>query len=598
MKRQRSRRASRAPKALSRLPQHAVLLAPIITSAFAELEVGASLHLDATERTFEEWYTLHVGPSPMGFEIQYGTADARWRYNQQGWERAHEQGQPVLGHHAGLHDFFVPLGLEPNGARRTLVVGPFARARPDAGDVLSQWRTMTGQHGRLGDPTFSRYLAVRIGLLTLSAAQLADLEGLLSCLARLCDPGAETDAIARAADGLRSRLLRARAAERMWDTARSMIDELTASSWLSEARSSDLLKVGVTRLPEHVVVGLLRGRSTDSEPVDDALRRDAFQRACTELALSRKGVVCARIGAYGVALLVEELAPRQVRVHELVERVATLARRFALSLHAGVSQAASGQPPAQKYEAALAAAEQALSSDVALVRAERSQHAERSTLGVLRRELREAIVRDPALLSARFQRYLTAVSVRHAYRLEPIRAQLEAAFDLITDAIESTGAFDEKSLTELRHRIEKEAVSADSLSVLSEAYRLGVADVEQALLRPQEAARVRSLRRALTYLRDHYGEPLSRARVARISGLGEHSFSRQFAESEGMTFQRYLKRLRLDRARQMLLSTTLSVEQVGKLCGFGTRVQFHKAFKQATGRTPHAFRGSERWPAA
>jgi hypothetical protein len=172
-----------------------------------------------------------------------------------------------------------------------------------------------------------------------------------------------------------------------------------------------------------------------------------------------------------------------------------------------------------------------------MVLAQRSQKAERSTLGVLRRELREAILRDPALLSARFQRYLTVVSVRHAYRLEPIRAQLDAAFDLITDAIESTDAFDDKSLAELRSRIEKEAVSADSLSVLTEAYRLGVADLEQALLRPKEAARVRSVRRALTYLRDHYGEPLSRARVARIAGLGEHSFSRLFAGSEGMTFQ-------------------------------------------------------------
>jgi hypothetical protein len=211
-RRQSSRPASSAPKALSRLPQHAVLLAPIITSAFAELDVGASLHVGPTQRTFEEWYTLHVGPNSMGFEIQYGMAEARWRYNQKSWERAHEQGRPVLSSHAGLCNFFVPLGVEPSGARRTLVVGPFAGARPTAGDVLSQWRALTGQHGRLGDPAFSRYLAVRLAVLTLSAAQIADFEALLDCMARLCEQGADIDAIARAADGLRSRLFRARAA--------------------------------------------------------------------------------------------------------------------------------------------------------------------------------------------------------------------------------------------------------------------------------------------------------------------------------------------------------------------------------------------------
>ena len=127
-RRQSSRPASRAPKALSRLPQHAVLLSPIITSVFAELDLGAALHLDATKRTFEEWYTLHVGPNSMGFEIQYGTADARWRYNQQGWERAHEQGRPLLTSHAGMHDFFVKdvhISVDPPSA--------FQRAGDSAG---------------------------------------------------------------------------------------------------------------------------------------------------------------------------------------------------------------------------------------------------------------------------------------------------------------------------------------------------------------------------------------------------------------------------------------------------------------------------------
>jgi AraC-like DNA-binding protein len=288
--------------------------------------------------------------------------------------------------------------------------------------------------------------------------------------------------------------------------------------------------------------------------------------------------------------LLDGTARREVRTPELIERATQLAKRFGLSVHAGVASKQTAPFPARRYEAALAAAEQALASGRGVVQADHTPSTNRSLLAVMRRELREAIVRNPALLSARFQRYLAAVSARYAYRLEPVRAQLEAAFDQISDAIEATGTLDAKSLAELRANTEKEAAETDVVSELSEVYRRGVVDLEQALLQPKEAAKVRSLRRCLVYMRDHYGDDLTRAKLAKIAGFAEHSFSRAFAKSEGMTYQKYLKRLRIERAKQMLHSTSLSVERVGQHCGFRTRVQFHKAFKQTVGKTPRDYR--------
>src|SRR5258706_3841084 len=126
-------------KVLAGLPRERALLAPIITGLFAELHVGAALHTAATARVFEEWHPLHNGPSTMLLEYEHGAQSHRWRYNERSIARAHRTGKPVLGEHAGFADFFVPLGTL-DGARTTLVVGPFATSRATSGDVLARWR--------------------------------------------------------------------------------------------------------------------------------------------------------------------------------------------------------------------------------------------------------------------------------------------------------------------------------------------------------------------------------------------------------------------------------------------------------------------------
>ncbi len=57
-----------------------------------------------------------------------------------------------------------------------------------------------------------------------------------------------------------------------------------------------------------------------------------------------------------------------------------------------------------------------------------------------------------------------------------------------------------------------------------------------------------------------------------------------------MTFEHYTQKLRVERAKQVLDETSLSVDGVRQLCGFQTRNYFHKVFKQAVGVTPIEYR--------
>jgi AraC-like DNA-binding protein len=246
-----------------------------------------------------------------------------------------------------------------------------------------------------------------------------------------------------------------------------------------------------------------------------------------------------------------------------------------------------------RYQSALSAAENALSAGSSIVVAKPGRGRALSQLGEARRQLVSALGETPGVLSQRFDRYLEVVAVHAGYRLEPTRAHVEAAFDHLMDALHAGGAIDERSLEDLRRTLERAADTSTVRDLLT-TYRRAVSDVERAILHPKDARQERSLQRATSFIRDHLGEELKLARVARVAGFAPGYFSRLFARSERSTFRDYIQRQRVERAKALLESTTLKVERVGQLVGFGTRTGFHLAFRAALGTTPAEYRSKNR----
>src|SRR5450432_39991 len=294
------KRAKGPSKSLARLPSEPAILAPIVTNLFEELRVSAAIHVAATPRTFDEWFPIRQQRDVIGFEFLHDKDQHRWRYNARSLDQA-RQGKLVLGEHAGFHDFWVPVG-EVADSFGTLVVGPFATRRATSTDVLERFRWLTGSRGRLGDASFSHYLSMTLATLTLEGALLDDLRSLLLCLSKLIGGRADNERLARDIATLRSRLLQARFAERMWDEVSAMVDERTAR--LNSAAAGALQRLGLEHLPEHVVVGLLVGPREEPDAVDEVIRRDAYQRATVALMSKRGGVACGRIMDHGILLLV------------------------------------------------------------------------------------------------------------------------------------------------------------------------------------------------------------------------------------------------------------------------------------------------------
>lgn len=110
-------------------------------------------------------------------------------------------------------------------------------------------------------------------------------------------------------------------------------------------------------------------------------------------------------------------------------------------------------------------------------------------------------------------------------------------------------------------------------------------------LPPQETRR---LQRAVERIREGLGEPLRLEDLAREAALSASHFSRCFRKATGTTPYRYLMRLRVDEAKNLLAETDESVVQVALRVGYSSQSRFAEIFRRCVGMTPSDFRRHRR----
>ena len=98
------------------------------------------------------------------------------------------------------------------------------------------------------------------------------------------------------------------------------------------------------------------------------------------------------------------------------------------------------------------------------------------------------------------------------------------------------------------------------------------------------------LGRAITHMQEHLHEEVSRDDVAAIACLSPSHFSRVIKQVYGQSFTELLTRMRVDRAREMLVRTEKSLIQICLECGFNDQSYFTKVFQKTTGKPPGEFR--------
>jgi len=102
----------------------------------------------------------------------------------------------------------------------------------------------------------------------------------------------------------------------------------------------------------------------------------------------------------------------------------------------------------------------------------------------------------------------------------------------------------------------------------------------------------RRLRRAIEFMHDNFSRELALEEIASSAYLSEYHFARLFKQITGITPHAYLANLRIERARRMLIETTLPIIEIAATVGYQSQSHFTKVFKSVTGVTPRAYRES------
>lgn len=98
------------------------------------------------------------------------------------------------------------------------------------------------------------------------------------------------------------------------------------------------------------------------------------------------------------------------------------------------------------------------------------------------------------------------------------------------------------------------------------------------------------LRRVIAAMNEALAEDFSLAHLAEVAELSEYHFSRMFKRATGLSPSRYFIRLRMNRARQLLLETDRSIIDVGLEVGYSSPGHFSQVFRREVGVTPSAYR--------
>lgn len=149
------------------------------------------------------------------------------------------------------------------------------------------------------------------------------------------------------------------------------------------------------------------------------------------------------------------------------------------------------------------------------------------------------------------------------------------------------GIAPEESLSDYLHSIHKSSDLREQLNVLKTEF-LKLARRSQEMYTDGDK---RLKEEFQAYLYSHYADPgMSVSGMAAEFGFSESYFSVLFKELMSETYSSCLEKMRLNKARELLKASALSIEEISTQVGYANSTSFRRAFKRAEGLSPQQYR--------
>lgn len=152
-----------------------------------------------------------------------------------------------------------------------------------------------------------------------------------------------------------------------------------------------------------------------------------------------------------------------------------------------------------------------------------------------------------------------------------------------TKAFEST--FDKMILTHYKNESYSPLMTEGYMTVL-------LAHIAQSTTEGRSKARPgnENIEKVLSLMHLDYNRPIDIKKYADICCVSEERFIRMFKEYTGLPPYRYQLKVRIDRAKEALENTTITVGQCADMVGFSDSAYFCRIFKKFTGYPPSHYK--------
>lgn len=102
------------------------------------------------------------------------------------------------------------------------------------------------------------------------------------------------------------------------------------------------------------------------------------------------------------------------------------------------------------------------------------------------------------------------------------------------------------------------------------------------------------VRQVTDYMTEHLDEAVGLQQLAELLHINRFHFCKSFRKSTGFTPHQWLVRIRMERARELLTKSGMTITEVALAVGYHTPSSFAHAFRLTMGVTPTEFRQAQR----
>ena len=200
----------------------------------------------------------------------------------------------------------------------------------------------------------------------------------------------------------------------------------------------------------------------------------------------------------------------------------------------------------------------------------------------------EAGLSDTAVPVRLGEKLIGFLQTGQVFRKKPSAAQFDRTAKIISDwGIEA-------DVNELKHayfdtRVLSPKQYASSVRLLS-IFAEHLSMVSNQVVVQQQTAEPPVITRAKHFIQEHQGEDLSLGQVAKAVNTSTFYFCKMFKKATGVNFTDYLSRVRIEKAKNLLLNPNLRISEIAYEVGFQSLTHFNRVFKKMTSMSPSRYR--------